>query len=269
MRDRPPVHLVAAFGEFVVEVEPPQVLRVHAVGQARRSAFQAIMSVIGVRSPRRYSRIMRDQTRSLERRSWNAPAICSASRKPCSHIMSSRNRNWLSLMKSCNSPGSVKSTLRGEEGQAWRSRRGAVARHGRGGDRQECTAQAVSRTMDLGIGHDGGNSVEGRHNAETAVVVERGVAHRSGSGLLPRDRKDRVAAVDEILDQRVPRRQVENVVFHDPGRHDEYRLGLDLPVDGTYWMSSTSSLRSTTLPGVMATSQPGAYASAPTGGRPP
>ena len=73
------------------------------------SLFQAIRSVIALRSPIRYSRMMRDQTRSLERSSWNAPAICRLSRKPCSHITSSRNASWLSSMNSMSSPASVKS----------------------------------------------------------------------------------------------------------------------------------------------------------------
>ena len=52
---------------------------------------------------------MRDQMRSFERSIWNVPAICRLSRKPCSHMTSSRNASWLSLMKSISSPASVKS----------------------------------------------------------------------------------------------------------------------------------------------------------------
>jgi hypothetical protein len=81
----------------------------HAEGMQVASAFQAIRSVIGGRSPIRYSRTMRDQKRSFERSIWNAPAIWLLSRKPCSHIMSSRKSSWLSLMNSISSPASVKS----------------------------------------------------------------------------------------------------------------------------------------------------------------
>ena len=63
--------------------------------------------------------------------------------------------------------------------------------------------------------------------------------------------------------------RVEDVVLHDPGRHDQDRLRVDLRrVAGAYWMSSIRRLRNTTLPGVTATVFPGRNASAPTGGRP-
>lgn len=52
---------------------------------------------------------MRDQIKSLERRIWKAPAICLVSKKPCSHIISSKKVTWLSLINNINSPASVKS----------------------------------------------------------------------------------------------------------------------------------------------------------------
>ena len=42
--------------------------------------------------------------------------------------------------------------------------------------------------------------------------------------------------------------------------------GRVLAVAGAYWISSISRLRSTTLPGVTATSRPGVKRSAPAGG---
>ena len=37
-----------------------------------------------------------------------------------------------------------------------------------------------------------------------------------------------VALIDQVTDQRVVGRQVQHVVLHDPGRHDQHRLGTDL-----------------------------------------
>ncbi|MCY1437703.1 hypothetical protein D9M71_538760 [compost metagenome] len=49
-------------------------------GMRVASAFQAIRSFIGARSPIRYSPTMRDHSRSLERSNWKAPTICPAVR---------------------------------------------------------------------------------------------------------------------------------------------------------------------------------------------
>ena len=60
-----------------------------------------------------------------------------------------------------------------------------------------------------------------------AIVVERDVAHLR-AGIAPGDREHRVALTDQLADQRILRRQVQDVVFHDPGRHDQHRLAADL-----------------------------------------
>ena len=46
-------------------------------------------------------------------------------------------------------------------------------------------------------------------------------------GVLPRHHEHRVALVDQVLHHRVARAQVEDVVLHDPRRHDQQRLGMD------------------------------------------
>jgi len=68
-----------------------------------------VTSDLQIRNPQVQVRIARDHTRSFDRSNWKAPAIWRLSRKPCSHITSSRNASWLSSMKSINSPASVKS----------------------------------------------------------------------------------------------------------------------------------------------------------------
>ena len=128
------------------------------------------------RSPIRYSRTMRDQTRSLERRIWNAPAICWVSRKPCSHIMSSRNDElaFVDEQRQLARLGEV--GLRGEERHRLQPLV-AVARHRRRGDRQQRAAEAIAdargRWRPGTIARD---RVERRHHAERAVVVQRQVA---------------------------------------------------------------------------------------------
>ena len=186
------------------------------------SAFHAIRSVIGARSPSRYSRTMRDQMRSFERSSWNAPAICRESRKPCSHIMSSRNASWLSLMKSVSSPASVKSICAAKKPQR-RQPVVAIACHRGGGDGQQRAAEAIAGRVHLPIRDDRRDRVERRHDSERAIVVERDVAIL-GTGVLPRDHEHGESLVDQVLDEGIRGRKVEDVVLHDPRRHDEDRL---------------------------------------------
>ena len=81
--------------------------------------------------------------------------------------------------------------------------------------------------MHLRLRHDAADRAQRSEHAELEVVVHAEVAV-AAVGVLPRDREHREALVDEVLDQRVVRRQVEHVVLHDPGRHDEHRLGVDL-----------------------------------------
>ena len=37
-----------------------------------------------------------------------------------------------------------------------------------------------------------------------------------------------MALIDQIFDQRIFRGEIENVIFHDPSRSDQHRLGIDL-----------------------------------------
>ena len=77
--------------------------------------------------------------------------------------------------------------------------------------------------MNLLIRDDSADRIEGRHHPQPAVVVERQVAV-ARIGVLPRDHEDGVALLDQIAHQRVLRREVEDIVFHDPGRDDQDRL---------------------------------------------
>src|SRR6516164_115904 len=107
-RNWPSTDFVATFGQIIVQEEITEVLRVHAVMRVA-SEFHAMRSIIGWRSPIKYECTTVDQIRSFERNSWNAPAICLVSRKPCSAIMCSRKLTWASSMNRVSSPASVKS----------------------------------------------------------------------------------------------------------------------------------------------------------------
>jgi hypothetical protein len=112
--------------------------------------------------------------------------------------------------------------LRGKEGQRLEGIV-VVAGAGGGGDGEQGAAEAVADAMHLVAGRDLVDRAERRLDAERAVVLEREVAV-VGAGVLPGDDEDGEALGDQVLDQRVLRREVENVVFHDPGRHDQHRL---------------------------------------------
>ena len=49
-----------------------------------------------------------------------------------------------------------------------------------------------------------------------------------GRRVVPGDHEDRVATIDQVLDERIAGREVQNVVLHDPGRHDQHGLVMDL-----------------------------------------
>ena len=62
--------------------------------------------------------------------------------------------------------------------------------------------------------------------SESQVLVHAQVAVFS-AWVLPRDAEDRMALVDQMPDEGILRRQVEDVVLHDPGRHDQDRFGMN------------------------------------------
>jgi len=69
--------------------------------------------------------------------------------------------------------------------------------------------------------------LERLHDAELKVVVHREIA-LGRPGVLPGEDEHRMPTLDQVLHQRVRRREIQDVVLHDPGRHDEQRLGMHL-----------------------------------------
>ena len=103
----------------------------------------------------------------------------------------------------------------------------AVARHGGCGDGEDRAAQAIAAGVNLCAWGGGCNRVERRQNAEAAIIVEPEIAILR-IRIAPGNHVDGEAALHEPADERVLRRQVQNVVFHDPGRRDQDRLGEDV-----------------------------------------
>ena len=79
--------------------------------------------------------------------------------------------------------------------------------------------------MDFRTRYDRGYGIQRIHDPESAVVIHAEVAI-VGVGVLPRNNEHRIALIAQIADERVPGRQIEDVVLHDPGGHDKDGFGL-------------------------------------------
>ena len=99
-----------------------------------------------------------------------------------------------------------------------------AARHAGCGNAQQRAAQAIAERLNLALGNNGADGVDGRHDAGFQVVVHAQVAV-AGIGVFPRHDEHRVALAHEVGHQRIVRRQIKDVELHDPRRHDQNRLG--------------------------------------------
>ena len=78
-----------------------------------------------------------------------------------------------------------------------------------------------------------------------------------GVRVAPRDHEDLLALLDEPLDHAAAGREVEHVVLVDRRRDEQQRHARGpRSVCGAYWISSKTSVRSTTAPGVSARFSP-------------
>ena len=77
------------------------------------------------------------------------------------------------------------------------------------------------------IRHDASDGVECGVYSEATIVVHAQITILFGR-IAPGDHEHRVALFDEVTDQRVVRRQIEDVILHDPGRYDQHGLGVYL-----------------------------------------
>ena len=81
--------------------------------------------------------------------------------------------------------------------------------------------------MNLAVGHDIADLCDRGFHSKFAIVIEGDFAI-AFPGIPPGNHEDGKALTGQELDQRVLRRQVENVVFHDPGGNDQDRLRMHL-----------------------------------------
>ncbi len=81
--------------------------------------------------------------------------------------------------------------------------------------------------VDLLLGHDLANRVQRGHHPLAAVIIHAKVAMFFGR-VDPTDAEDGKALVHQIANHRVMRAEVQDIIFHDPGGHDQDRLGLHL-----------------------------------------
>ena len=66
------------------------------------------------------------------------------------------------------------------------------------------------------------------HYPEIQIIPHTGVPV-FGPRVFPRNHEDRVPFIDEVFDERIMRREVENIIFHNPGRDDKDRLRVHVP----------------------------------------
>ena len=133
---------------------------------------------------------------------------------------------WLGVMKTESSPGSLKSVWAAKETDG--GERGFVARcELRGGDGEQCAADAIADRVHRLLWHAPPHFRQRRQKAELHVIVHAELAV-PGVRVLPRDHEDRVPLLDQVAHQGIARREVEDVVLHDPRRGDQDRLGVDV-----------------------------------------
>ena len=71
---------------------------------------------------------------------------------------------------------------------------------------------------------DRADRIERSHRAEPAIIVQVKVAI-GAVGIVPRDHEHGETLTGQPAHQRIVRAEIEDVVFHDPRRHDQHWLG--------------------------------------------
>ncbi len=81
--------------------------------------------------------------------------------------------------------------------------------------------------MNLLVRHDLADYVKRGHDTILQILAHAHVAIFL-AGVLPGNDEDGLALAYQVVHQGITRRQVQDVVLHDPGRNDQHRLGRDL-----------------------------------------
>ncbi len=219
------VDLVVPFGQVVVQIELAQVFAVHAVRQT--GGVEVPGHQVGDRRALPHQ-VAVDHLRpheilGIEQRE-RARHLLAVEIAPRPHLVL-QERDLALVDEQGQFAGFGEVQLRGQQRQAVEPLV-AVARQRRRGDAEQRSAQAVAERVDLAPRQHRRHRVQRREHAVAQVVVQAQVAVL-GPRVLPRQHEHRVPLVDQVLDERVRGRQVEDVVLHDPRRHDQHRLGID------------------------------------------
>ena len=101
-----------------------------------------------------------------------------------------------------------------------------VTGHRRGRDREQGATQAITDRVDLLVRDNVADRVKRGHGSKASVVRHTEIAI-GRTRVAPRDHEHRVALIDQVPDQRVLGREIQDIIFHDPRRHDQHRFGVD------------------------------------------
>lgn len=194
--DRAPVDLVATLRQVVVQEQPAQILRMHAERHAREIGVPGHEIVHLLPAP---EQILVDDARPdqivrpdhLER-----PGHLMGIEIALVPHQVLKIRDLALVDEQHDLAGFREVGLRGEGGHGLEAVV-AVARHRRGGDREQGAAQAVAHRVHLALGHDRAHRVERRHEPQAPVIVEPEIGVFRGR-VLPRDHEDRVALIHEV-----------------------------------------------------------------------
>ena len=129
-------------------------------------------------------------------------------------------------MNKVSSPASVKSVCAASSVRELKGESFCRAEIG-GGHGQKRPAKAVADGVDLGVRDDGADRFQSLEHPQPEIIVQSQIPVM-GRRVVPGDHEDRVATIDQVFDERIAGREVQNVVLHDPGRHDQHRLVMDL-----------------------------------------
>ena len=102
-----------------------------------------------------------------------------------------------------------------------------ITRHRRGAGGQQRATETIANAMDLAVRNDLADRVQRGHRTQRMIVLHAEVA-LVYSRILPGDHEDCEPLLEQIAHERVLGAEIEDVVLHDPGRHDQDGLGTHL-----------------------------------------
>ena len=225
--DRAALDLVLAARQAVLQEQGVEILRVHVIGHARRVrvprhevALVAPLAQEVVVDHARPEEIVRAQQRE------GAGHLAAVEEALAPHQVV-QVADLVVVDEEAELAGFGEVDLGGQQGHA-RQAPVAVARHGGGGRREQGAAEAVADRVNAPVRNDRRDRVESGHHAEAPVALHVEVPVL-GRRVAPREAEHRVAPLDQVADEGILRREVQDVVLHDPGGHDQHRFRVHAP----------------------------------------